>query len=193
MIIECEFTNATDFVRERVVFFTGLQIMIDSDNLIYSVSWDEGKIQPAASIAKLKRAMHDSEFRIHLDREGHFMTLARCLGINWTIWFIRVDWRPRNRIYFKLCILQRLFRRRVMLRRLSIDKIFSRAAASYRRLMNGLHGNGDVVMMIIQHFLFIVNNNNTKSIEELHRLSPDSPLQWIKPHSDGQIFTWNAG
>ena len=65
MIIECEFTNATNFVRERVVFLTDFQIMIESENLIYAVYWD-GYF---ASIAKLNQAMHDSEFRIHLDRE----------------------------------------------------------------------------------------------------------------------------
>ena len=94
MLIECEFTNATDFVRERVTLLTGMRLLIDHSGLLYAVSWDEAKHQPAASIAKLHRAIHDSEFRIHLDREGYFITLARCLGAHWTIWFIGVDWRP---------------------------------------------------------------------------------------------------
>jgi hypothetical protein len=182
MIIECEFTNATDFLREHVVFLTDLQIMIDSNNLLYAVEWDESKNQPTASIGKLQRAMHDSEFRIHLDRGGHFMTLARCLGYDWTVWFIRVDWRPRNKIHSKLCVLQRFIRNRMMLRRLVDDKVFSRAAVSYRLLMHSLHENSDVVIMIVEHFLFM---KRTAS----HTLSPDSPLQWIKPHGDGQIFT----
>jgi hypothetical protein len=185
MIIECEFTNATDFSRERVVFLTGLQIMVDSGNLLYAVSWDESKCQPEASVGKLKRAMHDSEFRIHLDREGHFMTLARCLGVDWIVWFIGVDWRPRHKIYSSLCMLQRFFRRRVMLRLLSHGQIFSRAAAAHRLLLNRFHGNRDVVELIIQRFLFV--SDDAKSMSS-RIFPPDSPLQWIKPHGDGQIF-----
>jgi hypothetical protein len=171
--------------------------MIDGDKLLYDVSWDaEGEPQqqqqPTGSIGKLHKAMHDSEFRIHLDRGGLFMTLARCLDIRWIIWFIRVDWRQRNEIYSKLCILQRAFRHRVMRRRLSNDRIFSKAAAVQRHLTHKLKGNCDVITMIIQHYLLAVNNNSSsaanKGVESRRLLRPNGPVQWIKPHGDGQIF-----
>ena len=194
MIIECEFTNATNFVRERVVFLTDFQIMIESENLIYAVYWD-GYF---ASIAKLNQAMHDSEFRIHLDRESLRMTLARSLGTDWTyeIQFIAVDWRPRNKIYSKLHTLQRFLRHGIMIRRLSFDKIYSRATASYKQLMNRLQGNSDVVMMIVQHFLLFTNTTTTttittfnmKSTVVTHIVPHNSPLKWIKPDGDGHIF-----
>ncbi len=154
MIIECEFMHASNLLHERVLFLTDLQLLVDSNNLLYCVAWDESKNQPTASIGKLHRAMHDSEFRIHLDKGGgHFMTLARCVGTDWTVWFIRVDWRPRNKIYFKLCVLQRYIRHRRMRRRLIGDKIFSRAAFAYTLLTNRLCGKGDVVMMVVRLFL----------------------------------------
>ena len=198
-MIGCEFTNASGFARERVVFLTGMQIMIDGDKLLYDVSWDaKGETskkkqgEPMGSIGKLHKAMHDSEFRIHLDRGGLFMTLARCLDIRWIIWFIRVDWRQRNEIYSKLCILQRAFRHRVMRRRLSNDRIFSKAAAVQRHLTHKLKGNCDVITMIIQHYLLAVNNNSSsaanKGVESRRLLRPNGPVQWIKPHGDGQIL-----
>ena len=80
MIIECEFTNATDFVREHVVFLTGMKLMMDSSNhRLFSVCWDNPFT--LVSLFKLKRAMHDSEFRIHLDRDGLLITMVRCLDI----------------------------------------------------------------------------------------------------------------
>ena len=192
MIIKCEFTNASGFARERVVFLTGMQIMVDSDNLLYDVSWDaEDKHhheQSMGSIGKLHRAMHDSEFRIHLDRGGLFMTLARCLDIRWIIWFIRVDWRQRNEIYSKLCLLQRVFRHRVMHRRLTSDRIFSKAAAVQKLLTHKLRGNGDVVEMIIQYFVLAVNSAAKEWVGSRRLLRPNSPVLWIKPHGDGQIF-----
>jgi hypothetical protein len=57
MIIECEFTNASDFARERVTLLTGMRLLIDHKGLLYAVSWDESKNQPDSSIAKLNRAM----------------------------------------------------------------------------------------------------------------------------------------
>ena len=189
MIIECEFTNASGFARERVVFLTGMQIMIDTrDSLLYAVSWDESKNQPMASIGKLQRAMHDSEFRIHLDRDCYFMTLARCLDYRWIIWFVGVDWRQSSTIYHSLRVLQRAFRQCVMHKRLHRDRIFSKATAAHIMLSNRLQGNSDVITIIIQHFMDAVNDNNNNHMPITKSLSPDSPLQWTKPHGDGQIF-----
>jgi hypothetical protein len=175
MIIECEFTNATNFVRERVVFLTGMKIMIDSEHRLFGVSWDGSKDQPTASLTKLHKAMHDSEFRIHLDREGFLVTMARCLGARWTVWYISIDWRPEERIYSKICVLQRAFRRRFMLRRLCIDRVFSKTAAACEMLKGRLHD--DVLCMIVAYCMHIPLQN-----------PPYSPLSWIKRESDGQIF-----
>ena len=182
MLIECEFTNATDYVRERVMLLTGMRLLIDHHGLLYAVSWDESKHQPAASIAKLHRAMHDSEFRIHLDREGYFITLARCLGANWTIWFIGVDWRPRNTLHSHLLRMQRVIRRRAMQRRLVGDRIFSKAVAA-RDVLIGRLCSSDMVELIL--FQYVLRPGRTESA--LHP-RPDSPLRWVKPEGDGQIF-----
>ena len=98
MLIECSFTNASEFVRERVLFLPGMRIMIDSDNRLFAVGWDESPNQPTASLARLHRAMHDSEFRIHLDRDGWLITMARCPPLQWVIWFIAVDEQQGHRI-----------------------------------------------------------------------------------------------
>ena len=176
MLIECSFTNASEFVRERVVFLTGMRIMIDSDNRLFAVSWDESPNQPAASIGRLHRAMHDSEFRIHLDRDGLLITMARCLPLQWIIWFISVDELQGHGIYSKICILQRAFRRRFMRRRLRVDMVFSKASAARMSLANRLHG--DVMGMVIFYCTEI----------QFQKRSPDSPLRWNKPIRDGGIF-----
>jgi hypothetical protein len=181
MLIECEFTNATDFVRERVTLLTGMRLLIDHHGLLYAVSWDEAKHQPFTSLARLHRAMHDSEFRIHLDREGHFITLARCLGARWTIWFIGVDWRPRNALQSHLLRIQRVMRRRTMQRRLVGDRVFSKAVAARDVLVAGrLSSNRDVVELIL--FQYVLWPKRTGSA--LH----SRPLRWVKPERDGQIF-----
>jgi len=189
MIIQCDFTNASDFVRERVVFLTDFQIMIDADNMIYTVSWDISG--PTSSLEKLRRAMHDSEFRIHLDRAYLLMTLAKGLGsdLTWSIWMFGIDWRPRNAINAKLCTLQRFFRHGVALKRLNVDKIFSKAKALREQLVEKLQGNNDVVMKIIEHYLC---DASVKKTNNLHRRFQDRPLHWIKPHGDGHIFLRNT-
>jgi hypothetical protein len=180
MLIECEFTNATDYVRERVTLLTGMRLLIDHSGLLYAVSWDESKHQPTASIAKLHRAMHDSEFRIHLDREGYFITLARCLGAHWTIWFIGVDWRPRTALQSHLLCLQRAIRRRAMQRRLMGNRVFSKAVAARDVLTGRLRSNSDVVELILFHY--VLWPKRTEAALHLR------PLRWVKPESDGQIF-----
>ena len=177
MIIECEFTNATNFVRERVVFLTGMKFMIDSDNRLFAVSWDESKDQPTASLTKLHRTMHDSEFRIHLDREGFLVTMARCLGARWTVWFISINWWQGERMYSKLCLIQRAFRRRFMRRRLGIDRVFSKAAAACEMLKGRLHD--DVLQMVVSY---------CTAIDPCSQLTQHSPLRWIKSKGGGQIF-----
>jgi hypothetical protein len=186
MIIECEFTNASDFARERVTLLTGMRLLIDHAGLLYAVSWDESKNQPDASIAKLNRAMHDSEFRIHLDREGYFITLARCLGARWTIWFIGVDWRPRNKLYSRLLLLQRAMRSRVMRWRLARDQPFSKAAAATEALTELYGLNGDLVELIV-HGYYLPRRSHAKTTRLTQPL-PDGPFRWIKPERDGQIF-----
>jgi hypothetical protein len=176
MLIECSFTNASDFARERVVFLPGMRIMIDSDNRLFAVTWDESPNQPAASLARLHTAMHDSEFRIHLDRDGWLITMARCPPLQWIIWFIGLNKWQGHHIYSKICILQRAFRRRFMRRRLCVDMVFSKAAAARRSLANRLHG--DVMGMIISYCTEI----------QFRKRSPDSPLRWNKPIRDGGIF-----
>jgi len=176
MIIECDFTNASDFVRERVVFMTEMKLMADSENRLFSVGWDEP--QTIASLFKLKRAMHDSEFRIHLDREGLLVTMVRCLGIRWSFFFISIDWRQGKHIYSKICVIQRNFRRRFMHRRLSIDMVFSKAATAQKVLKDRLHH--DVLWMIVLHCC--------RRTKPCLQQPPDGPLRWVKPQGHGQIL-----
>ena len=176
MLIECSFTNASDFARERVVFLPGMRIMIDSDNRLFAVTWDESKDQPPASLANLHNAMHDSEFRIPLDRDGLLITMVRRPPVLWIVWFIMVDERQGNHIYSKIRVLQRAFRHRFMRRRLRVDMVFSKAAAARRLLANRLHG--DVMGMIISYCSEI----------QFRKRSPDSPLRWNKSIRDGGIF-----
>ncbi len=172
MLIECSFTNASDSVRERVVFLTGMKIMIDDKNRLFAVTWDESKDQPTASLTKLHAAMHDSEFRIHLDRDGLLITMARCVPGRWMVWMIMVNERHGIRIYSKICILQRAFRRRFMRRRLGADLVFSKAVAARGLLVNRL--DMDVLGLILSYCLCPVI-----------RTSPDSLLKWNKPVCDG--------
>jgi len=179
MIIECEFTNASDFVREQVVFVTGMQLMIDSANRLFSVWWDESLI--LASLFKLKIAMHDSDFRIHLDRDGLLITMARCLGVRWTFFFVSINWRLGESIHFKIRQIQRAFRRRFMRRRLGVDMVFSNALFA-RGVLMGRGLNGDVVDVIISYYC-------TPATQCRHlQKPPDRPLRWVKPQSHGQIF-----
>jgi hypothetical protein len=145
--------------------------MINSEDQLFSVWWDNPKT--AESIVKLHKAMHDSEFRICRDPSAIMM--ARCLG-NWTMWFISLSQRQGERVYSKICILQRALRRWFMRRRLCVDRVFSKAAAAYR-LLNG-RLNEDVLKMVVSYCMVI-------SPRSPH---PRSPLRWIKPERDGRIF-----
>ena len=177
MIIECEFTNASDSVRERVVFVTGMQLMIDSGNRLFSVWWDDPLI--LASLFKLKIAMHDPEFKIYLERDGLLITMARCLGMRWTFYTISINWRLGERIHFNICQIQRAFRRRFMRRRLVVDMVFSKALFARGVLMRrGL--NADVADMIISYYC-------TPAIRHSGLEKPsDRPLRWVKPERQYQ-------
>ena len=148
--------------------------MIDG-NRIFTVWWDNTKT--AESVVKLHRAMHDPEFRICLDRDGWSIMMARCLDERWTFWFISIN-RPRGaRFYSKLCLIQRAFRRRFMRRRLGVDRVFSKAAAACEMLKGRLHD--DVLQMIVSY---------CTAIDPCSQQPPDSPIIWVKPERDGQIF-----
>jgi hypothetical protein len=172
MIIECEFTNATDFVRERVVFLTGMKLMIDSNGKLFAVCWEDYKEE--VSLPHLRRAMHDPEFRIHLDRGGLLITMARCIE-RWTLWFISVDWRRGQLFYAKVRVLQRAIRAWVVRKRLSMDMVFSKSATARKLLEDRL--NQDVMDMIIVYC--------TK--RSSHPPKHNSQI-WVKPERDGQIF-----
>ncbi len=178
MIIECEFTNASDFVRERVVFVTGMRLMIDGGNRLFSVWWDDPLI--LASLFKLKIAMHDPEFGIYLERDGWLITMARCLGVRWTFFFISINWRQGERIHLKIRQVQRAFRRRFMHRRLGVDMVFSNALFA-RGVLMGRGLNGDVVDMIILYYC-------TPAIRQHHSVLQTHSLKWVKPQCHGQIF-----
>ena len=171
MIISCEFTNATDFVRERVVFVVGMQLMIDSENRLFSVNWEHDK----EDISRLHRAMHDPEFRIHLDRDGLLITMAVRLE-RWSIFFIAISWRQGDFIYPKLCIIRRAIRRWVMRKRLCIDRVFSKVAAAQRVLKNRL--NQDVMHMVV---LYCIQ-------QDCQQPYKDNLLEWVKPQRDGYIY-----
>jgi hypothetical protein len=166
------------------MLLTGMRLLIDHHGLLYAVSWDEeAKHQPFrafTSLARLHRAIHDSEFRIHLDREGYFITLARCLGARWTIWFIGVDWRPRNALQSHLLRIQRAMRRRTMQRRLVGDRVFSKAVAARDVLSGRLRSSSDMVELILFHYVLWPKRTEAA----LH----SCPLRWVKPESDGQIL-----
>ena len=174
MLIECEFTNATDFVRERVVFLVGMKLMIDSNNRLFVINWEHD--QEEISIPRLHRAMHDSEFRIHLDRDGLLITMAVRLE-RWSIWFIAISWQQGDFIYPKICIIRRAIRRWVMRKRLRIDRVFSKAAAAHRSLKNIL--NQDVLHMIVSRCI---------EIKPRQQQYPENLLKWVKPQRDGQIY-----
>ena len=179
MIIECEFTNSSDSVRERVVFVTGMQLMIDSENRLFSVWWDDPLI--LASLFKLKIAMHDPEFGIYLERDGLLITMARCLGMRWTFFFISINWRLGERIHFKIRQIQRAFRRRFMHRRLGVDMVFSKALLA-RRVLKRRGLNDDVADVIISYYLTpVIRHSGLQK-------PPDRPLRWVKPECHGQIF-----
>jgi hypothetical protein len=181
MIIECEFTNASDFVRERVVFVTGMQLMVDSANRLFSVWWDDPLI--LASLFKLKIAMHDPEFGIYLERDGWLITMARCLGVRWTFFFISINWRQGERIHLKIRQVQRAFRRRFMRRRLGVDMVFSKALSAQRVLLTrGL--NDDVVWVILSYYFTPANRPYHGDLQK----PPDRPLRWVKPQCHCQIF-----
>ncbi len=181
MIIECEFTNASDFVRERVVFLTGMRLMIDSGNRLFSVWWDDPLI--LASLFRLKIAMHDPEFGIYLERDGWLITMARCLGVHWTFFFISINWRQGESIHLKIRQVQRAFRRRFMRRRLGIDMVFSNALLAQRVLLTrGL--NDDVVGVIISYYCTLAFHQRHCNLEQpLGR-----PVRWVKPRSHDQIL-----
>jgi hypothetical protein len=175
MIIECEFTNASDFVREKVSFLTQMSLMIDSDNQLFWIWWDDPLT--IVSLFRLKKVMHDSEYRIHLDREGLLITMARCLDVRWTFFFISINWRQGERICLKIRQIQRAFRRRFMRRRLCVDKIFSKIVAVKKILKHRLHD--DVVQMILLHYIGIKRN----SFPHL-----ENSIKWVKSPRDGQIY-----
>jgi hypothetical protein len=174
MLIECEFTNATDFVRERVVFLVKMQLMIDSDNRLFVINWERDKEE--ISLLHLHRAMHDSRFRIHLDRDGLLITMAVYLE-RWSISFIAVSSRQADFIKPKICIIQRAIRRCVMRKRLRVDRVFSKAAAAQRVMKNRL--NQDVMHMIVSYCMEIQHHQ--------HRYQ-DNLLKWVKPQRDGKIY-----
>ena len=154
------------------MFLTDTNLMINSENQLFSVWWDNPNT--SESIVKLHKAMHDSEFRICRDPSAIMM--ARCLG-NWTMWFISLSQRLGERVYSKICILQRALRRWFMRRRLCVDRVFSKAAAAYRLLKCRLHDN--VLKMVVSYCMEIRPHSPHP---------PHSPLKWIKPERDGRIF-----
>jgi hypothetical protein len=174
MLIECEFTNATDFVRERVVFLVGMKLMIDSNNRLFAINWEHDREE--ISLPRLHRAMHDSAFRIHLDRDGLLITMAVRLE-RWSIWFIAISWQQGDFIYPKICIIRRAIRRWVMRKRLRIDRVFSKAAAAQRSLKNIL--NQDVLHMIVSRCI---------EMKPRQQQYPENLLKWVKPQRDGQIY-----
>lgn len=173
MIIECEFTNASDFKRERVVFLTSMQLMVDASRHLFGVHWERNKAE--ISLPHLHRAMHDSAFRIRLDRGGWLMTLAKWPLCQRSLWCISIN-EPRG-VWFlaKICQIQKAIRRWVVRRRLEIDRVFSKAATANRMLLHRL--NPDVVSMIVLYCM-----------RQQCPLKFNPTLKWIKPMRDGQIF-----
>jgi hypothetical protein len=161
-------------VRERVVFVVGMQLMIDSDNRLFSVNWEHDKEE--ISLPHLHKAMHDPEFRIHLDRDGLLITMAGWPEI-WPIWFIAVNWRGGALFYRKICMIQRAIRRWAMRRRLCTDLVFSKAAAAQRVLESRL--NQDVMHMVVSYCI------QKDCQQQQHQ---DNLLEWVKPQRDGYIY-----
>ena len=167
MIISCEFTNAETSVRERVVFLTDMDLMIDGDNQVFSVWWDDANT--AKSLVKLHTAMHEPEFRIY--RYNSSLMMTRCVGLvrNWTVWFISTN--SGERVYSKICMIQKAIRRWAMRRRLCTDLVFSKAAEAQRVLKNRL--NQDVMHMVV---LYCIQQDCQQHQDDL--------LEWVKPQRD---------
>ena len=180
MIIECEFTNSTDFARERVFVLTGMGMLIDREGLVFGIEWGD---QPMVSVAQLHTAIHDSEFRIYLDRDGHFITMAKCVQARWTIWFIKVVSSAREALYSSILILQRTFKRWGVRMRSYRKLLGQRISLSFVMLMCRLHGNSDVALMVVDASLSVRPRMRPASEQP-----PDGPFRWVKPQSDGQIL-----
>ena len=172
MLIECEFTNSVPtYARERVMLLTGMRLLIDQHGLLYAVSWDQAKHQPIASIAKLRRAMHDPDFRIQMSRAHCAIAMTRFIGAHWTFWVIRIDWRPRKALHTHLVRLQRAIRGWVMQRRV---RVWSKAVAAREVLIERLRC-GDLVETILFRYVL-------RSTAPL--LRPDGRVRWVKPECD---------
>ena len=136
MIIKCESTDAT----KRIVLLTGMQVLIDSNNTLHGIEWDASKIQPYPSQPH-HTAIHRHDFRVlHMDTEYNSLTLAKCLGTLWTVWFIRTI--ESHSLLSSTLHLQRSTRQWLTRRKL-------RSIAAYDVLMAALRGNADVVAMVI--------------------------------------------
>jgi hypothetical protein len=184
MIIHCEFTNASNLVREHVTFLTGMRIMVDGNSEMCGVAWDASADQPMASINKLRRAMHESGFRVHLDKDKFFMIMIKRIDVRQIIWLIGVDWTKSNQYERKLRLLQRSIRSWIVRGKINRERKFSRAQAANELLKVRLRGNHDVILIIINSFLSMPATGNSRGSQ----LAPNRPLYWVKPHSDGQIL-----
>ena len=163
MIIQCEFTNARNSVRECVVFLTDMKLMIDSNDQPFYLWCDYPKTNK--SMVNLQKAMQDPAFRIYLDRDG--LTMIGPMR-DWAVSCIAFNFGHRDRIYYKICIIQRAFRRRFMRRRLAIDRVFSKTAAA----CGVLRLPDDVLRVVVAHCLAITHRSQ-------HPRS--KPLKWVKP------------
>lgn len=178
MLIRCEFTNSTDFMRERVVLLTNMRMLVDGDGLLFRLVWDCSSDQPTTSIGKLHTAMHDSGFRMYLDRGGRYITMGKNLNaLHSTIWFIGVWQMDSAGFYSKLSIAQRTCRCWLARRGLSRRRLFWKTVAA-RAVLGRLLLNTDVVGLIVARSLPVRSA----------QFRPDGPLVWIKPESDGEIF-----
>jgi hypothetical protein len=177
MIVECEFTNASDLKRERVVFLTDMRLMTNGQRP-FRVFWEYDRMRKRTSVTltlmHLHRAMHDSEFRIQMETDTLIMAKwpldqRAC----WFLMFHDEQMAPILRI-------QAAVRRWVMHRRLCVDRMFSKAAAASRILSAG-QLNQDTVDLIL---LYSIRPNGPSS----HHSSKNNFIVWSKSECDGQIF-----
>ena len=177
MIVECEFTNASDLKRERVVFLTDMQLMTNGQRP-FRVFWEYDHLRKRTSatltLMHLHRAMHDPEFRVQMETDT--LIMAKWPLDQRACWFLM--FHHEQCLMARILRIQAAVRRWVMHRRLCVDRIFSKAAAANRILLSAGQLNQDTVDMIL-----------------LYSMRPNGPSNhhnnftvWSKSECDGQVF-----